>query len=178
MRITTWPVSTETPSLPDAVQGTKQPYRNPGASYVYRLFDANDTLLYIGIATAPLERWRSHYGTSWWSTVVRAHLQFHEDRKSAERAEIEAIGSEHPKHNKLHSEQNGLALSAVRAQLPKLITSAVHRREITYITKNGRRVAAIVPTCPECGEALCQTHDAPVGPRRPTASHVVCTIEQ
>jgi len=67
---------------------------------VYRLFDGEGRLLYIGITFNPRDRWNGHSGTkSWWKDVVRREVEWHETRAEAERAEVAAIRAEHPLYN-------------------------------------------------------------------------------
>lgn len=133
-------------------------YTETDGSFLYRLFDAQGLLLYVGIATEPKKRWRSHYATTWWPQVSRKTLEWHDSREDAEKAEATAIRVEHPRYNKLHNKQNGLAMTKARARFPHLIDKAIRRRETTYITQYGSRVAALVPVCPECGELICHHH--------------------
>ena len=133
-------------------------YTDTDGSFLYRFFDAEGQLLYIGIATEPKSRWRSHYATEWWPKVARKTLEWHDSRKAAEEAEATAIRDEHPRYNKLHNKQNGLAMTKARARFPHLVDRAIRLQETTYITQYGRRVAALVPFCAECGELMCCHH--------------------
>lgn len=68
--------------------------------YVYRYYDADDVLLYIGFTSDPHTRWRQHQRNSAWAkdaATVRVERYAYEDlARSAERA---AIWSESPLHN-------------------------------------------------------------------------------
>lgn len=67
---------------------------------LYRLFDADGQLLYIGITYHPSARFTEHRGTQkWWPKVARKEVEWHENRGSATRAERSAIRSESPKWN-------------------------------------------------------------------------------
>ena len=71
---------------------------------VYRLYDANDVLLYIGSTEKPHQRFLHHRAqTTWWDKVVRQDLEWYDDREAAEVAERKAIASEDPVHNVQHS---------------------------------------------------------------------------
>ena len=67
---------------------------------LYRFFDADERLLYVGIAVNPPSRWQGHKGEKeWWYDARRATLTWFSSRGEAERAEAEAIASERPLHN-------------------------------------------------------------------------------
>lgn len=71
---------------------------------VYRLYDLEGRLLYVGISDAPEERWRYHERlVDWWPQVVKKDVQWHDNRKLAEAAEREAIETEAPIHNSRHA---------------------------------------------------------------------------
>ena len=75
-----------------------------GRTALYRLYDADDQLLYIGIAADPKERWASHASDKpWWSNVTRRDVEWISTREAAEVAEQEAIATEKPKHNSKHA---------------------------------------------------------------------------
>lgn len=67
---------------------------------LYRLFDAEERLLYVGISGNPPQRWNDHSAEkSWWSTVARKDVEWHESREAAAQAEAIAIRVESPLHN-------------------------------------------------------------------------------
>lgn len=66
---------------------------------VYRLYDVNDELLYIGSSDNPEKRWAAHRSTkSWWPQVARREVTWHPWRE-AWREEASAIWHEEPKYN-------------------------------------------------------------------------------
>ncbi len=74
---------------------------------LYRHFDADNQLLYIGISLSAIDRFDDHIKTSEWAfESVRMESQWFESREEALVAEKEAIKNEHPKHNKTHSKIN------------------------------------------------------------------------
>ncbi|MFE7485489.1 GIY-YIG nuclease family protein [Streptomyces sp. NPDC057552] len=78
--------------------------KNPGRTALYRLFDAQDTLLYVGIAEDPKSRWAQHAADkTWWPQVTRRDIEWLPDRKLAEEAERSAIEGEGPIHNTRHA---------------------------------------------------------------------------
>lgn len=76
----------------------------PRPTTLYRLFNADDQLLYVGIAGNPGRRWEQHRGDKlWWGDVARTTLEHFDTREEAERAEITAIKTEHPLRNIVHN---------------------------------------------------------------------------
>lgn len=67
------------------------------------MYDAEDTLLYVGIAKDPKERWQGHAHSAnspWWPQVVRKTVTWFPSREAADHAETEAIEAERPLHNR------------------------------------------------------------------------------
>lgn len=68
---------------------------------MYRFYDVDGTLLYVGICDEPMARWSKHASNKpWWSAVHRFRLVWLPSRKYAEKAERDAIVSEKPLHNR------------------------------------------------------------------------------
>lgn len=85
---------------------------------VYRLFDANGRLLYVGIGRNPMGRWAAHAELSWWSTVHRFTVAWFDSRREAADEERRALRSESPAHNIQGTARHGLVTGAgVRAAL-------------------------------------------------------------
>lgn len=73
---------------------------------LYRMFDDDGALLYIGVAAVFGKRWTEHaHSQSWWGEVRRQMVEWYPDRDSAEDAEEEAIGAEHPRYNITHNQE-------------------------------------------------------------------------
>lgn len=71
---------------------------------LYRFFDADDQLLYVGITKRGRGRWDQHAkDKSWWHLVVRCEVEHYPDRPAAEAAEKAAIQAEHPRFNVVHN---------------------------------------------------------------------------
>lgn len=87
---------------------------------VYRLYDAGDMLLYVGVARRPDVRCKHHSTHKrWWPEVSRRVLEWHESRDSALRAEAAAIRGELPRYNAVIPHADGsLRGCAVRAGVP------------------------------------------------------------
>lgn len=74
---------------------------------VYRLYDADDRLLYVGLANRPAERWGTHAGQPWWPLVVRKEITRYPTREEALRVEAAAIIGEDPLHNQFIPNPDG-----------------------------------------------------------------------
>ncbi len=67
---------------------------------LYRFWNCEDVLLYVGITADPGKRWKDHSkDKGWWSEVVRVTVEHFPDRASVEAAERLAIATEMPLHN-------------------------------------------------------------------------------
>lgn len=76
---------------------------DPQFRFLYRWFDAEGTLLYIGITTDPEARERRHRSGSWWfQWASRCEVDYPQimSQSVAEEAEQAAIVAEHPVFNK------------------------------------------------------------------------------
>jgi hypothetical protein len=70
---------------------------------LYRHYDVDGVLLYVGVSLSPMARTSSHSGGSeWFDSVARIDIEWHENRLEALRAEKKAIHFELPKMNKAH----------------------------------------------------------------------------
>ncbi len=86
---------------------------------LYRLFDAEGVLLYIGIARNPDERMKYHIAFKrWWSEVARTDLEWFGDRAAALAAEAVAIREECPRYNIQVTGEDGVI--RIRKVLPEL----------------------------------------------------------
>lgn len=71
---------------------------------LYRHFDAQGRLLYVGITVDPGRRWKQHQADKpWWAEVAQTTYEQHPDRASVLAAEREAILREEPLHNVVHN---------------------------------------------------------------------------
>lgn len=67
---------------------------------LYRQFDANNVLLYVGASIAPTSRFAQHRsGASWYQRVARIEIQWFSNYMEAIAAERVAIRTEHPLFN-------------------------------------------------------------------------------
>ncbi|SDL28519.1 GIY-YIG nuclease family protein [Streptomyces indicus] len=71
-----------------------------GRTAVYRFFDADDVLLYVGIATNVTKRWRQHENAkNWWHLIARSSVTWFESRSGAEAEEARSVDEERPLYN-------------------------------------------------------------------------------
>lgn len=71
---------------------------NPCA--LYRLYDEDDRLLYVGVSDAPELRWKQHgYEKPWWGEVARKEVEWLPTRTKGLAAERRAIVEESPAYN-------------------------------------------------------------------------------
>lgn len=67
---------------------------------VYRCFDVDGVLLYVGISVNVIARIGEHRKSKlWWPAVETMTIEHHSTRKRAAIAERDAIQAEHPLHN-------------------------------------------------------------------------------
>lgn len=67
---------------------------------LYRFFDADGQLLYVGISARGAARWSEHAGDKpWWPKVAQTTTEHFASRPEAAAAETEAIRTERPRHN-------------------------------------------------------------------------------
>src|SRR5262245_53731705 len=82
-----WMVSTIKRSPPDAEVA------------LYRHFDINGRLLYVGISLTVLARTRAHRASSWAKNIAFIAIEQYASREAAEAAERTAIETERPLYN-------------------------------------------------------------------------------
>lgn len=99
---------------------------------VYRLYDADGRLLYVGISDAPEVRWKDHERlTDWWHLVVTKDVQWCDNRRLAEAVERKAIETEDPIHNSRHAPSRpGAERASQRALLDDAARLAVEFRRV------------------------------------------------
>lgn len=70
---------------------------------IYRFFDADGVLLYVGITERFGQRWAHHARNKpWWDEVHSQTAEWHPERALAVEAEKNAIRTEKPKYNIVH----------------------------------------------------------------------------
>lgn len=128
---------------------------------LYRLFNAEDRLLYVGITTDTNVRWQAHSTAKWWPDVARKDVQWFNHRVEAAEAEKAAIKSEQPLHNRAHADYHpplGTSTRELRANFADIINSVATSQQPVFITSRGRRIAAVVPVA--VGEAAVDSSDS------------------
>jgi predicted GIY-YIG superfamily endonuclease len=80
---------------------------------VYRLFDTEDDLLYIGVSDQFGARWHQHAKVQpWWRDVDHQTITWFDTRDEALATETAAIKAEQPLYNIVHNGQHGRPGSA------------------------------------------------------------------
>jgi hypothetical protein len=88
------------PELIDPQPIKRQERRLPTSTTLYRFFDADGDLLYVGITHMETMRWRQHSKTKdWWREVTTIKVAHFDTRDEALAAEAKAIRQERPRHN-------------------------------------------------------------------------------
>jgi hypothetical protein len=77
----------------------------PERTALYRHFDADRNLLYVGISVNPESRWKSHlYSLAEWPRFAALRTdEWFDTRAAAEAAEVAAIKAERPRFNGSHN---------------------------------------------------------------------------
>lgn len=89
----------------------------PGA--LYRVYDADGALLYIGRTVSPVIRFQEHQDSkSWWGEASVIRLEHFDTPAELKRAERQAIQQEHPKYNWVGN--TGGSIGATAATLTSL----------------------------------------------------------
>lgn len=90
---------------------------------LYRLFDAGERLLYVGISSDPKQRWRTHaIEQKWWPEVAAKQVVWFGGRLDAAKAEAAIIRNERPRENLALPDEDGLGgwhLLVPRTKRPK-----------------------------------------------------------
>ena len=75
-------------------------------TYLYKLYDKNNNLLYVGITTNYKIRFRIHSKKhSWWNKVSRRWIKKYPSRTLALKAEKTIIANQNPKYNITYNNQ-------------------------------------------------------------------------
>lgn len=109
------------------------------ATGLYRLFNADKRLLYVGISSNPGMRWEQHSkDKAWWHQVDGHTVHWFRCRPEAETAERAAIQAERPLYNRMHAAPDAFdedwwasaridrhARESLSGQIARLISRAV-----------------------------------------------------
>ena len=129
---------------------------------IYRLYDTDDTLLYVGITADLGIRWDNHSRKKpWWPRVARKHVIWHDSRTAALANESKAIIVEKPLYNVLGSDNPpprgdpsrpgtrapvvGMTAEEARRKFADLLNEVGFQGESILITRHGKPIAKLVP---------------------------------
>jgi excinuclease UvrABC nuclease subunit len=106
-----WPVrpSSESEALPTLARVLKSALHSPGIpeptvpTTLYRLFDEDDSLIYVGVSVDIMHRLHQHRQKWWWPEVANASFEHFPNRREAEEREREVIEEEAPFYNVVHA---------------------------------------------------------------------------
>lgn len=92
---------------------------NVRGHYVYRVYDADERLIYIGATSDLMKRWDAHEALSWWYELAeRVDAEPYPTRYAAFAAEMVAIQEEQPAFNIRHR-TDGPELTGADADLAR-----------------------------------------------------------
>ncbi len=83
---------------------------------VYRLFDADGALLYVGASHDPKERLGRHKDRAWGHEIARVKVAWFPNRRTALHREAVAISKESPRHNRDRPSQQTYAPERPRVE--------------------------------------------------------------
>lgn len=113
---------------------------------LYRHFDATGALLYLGISLSPIERLSQHMSAAPWAEeITTITVQWHPDRKAAEKAEREAILTEKPKNNRTfcHGDTKAIVYELIEALTPEAI---MLRLDVSSHSIRAARFKGLIPS--------------------------------
>jgi hypothetical protein len=99
---------------------------------VYRCYDENDVLLYVGSGNTN-DRLEEHKMKWWGPSIYLTAFEIYDVESDARQAEIKAIRTEHPLHNKVHNPDwstIGKRLWKEHFNLAELKASPVRRKHL------------------------------------------------
>jgi hypothetical protein len=103
---------------------------------LYRHFDADDKLLYVGISLSPTYRLSQHGDCSpWFGRIARITIEWFDSRDAAMAAERQAIKAEKPECNVVHNRADARAayLEELAAESCAELTRKVTRFSPSYV---------------------------------------------
>ena len=98
----------------DEILAPEAPETRPTA--LYRHFDSDGRLLYVGISLSAIIRLAEHRASPWFDDIAHVEIEHRSTRKAALAAERAAIRNEKPLHNivgqvRLHRQREGRAVT-------------------------------------------------------------------
>jgi predicted GIY-YIG superfamily endonuclease len=116
--------------------------------YVYRCYDADGNLLYVGCTNNPQQRYHAHmYWETWWAErITHTVMKVYGDRLTALLAEEHAIKTEHPIHNSQHAASRKVRRTWDQQHYINWLTALLERphggTESEYNAASASRIAA------------------------------------
>ena len=107
---------------------------------LYRHFDKNRRLLYVGISEDALKRAAAHGVKPWGHLIAKITVEHLPDRATAEAAEKAAIIAECPRFNVVHSRQRPLLPPASRKPSPAVVDVKVELDLVKHLADVERAV--------------------------------------
>ena len=124
-----------------------------GQHALYRFFDDTADLLYVGITIDPSARWKKHrQGKHWWHSVRNITIQPCDSREAVLLAEREAIVSERPRYNHVHS-----VAPSEPCRDTTVVCDYCHRPMIRYWDDEVHDDEG--NQCQSCNEIMCYAYD-------------------
>ncbi|MFE5514481.1 hypothetical protein ACFQ9J_28500 [Streptomyces sp. NPDC056529] len=120
------------------ISNRERRWQEPAA--VYRLWDAEGNLLYIGSAYEPDVRYREHQKKPWWPEVAQRTEEWHPNRGRAYVEEMKAIASEPSKYNEMGTP--GYRTPQTEAIRLRKLLAPLRQRLLTEAEAIGYRTAA------------------------------------
>ena len=112
-------------------------------SQLYRHYDRDGALLYVGMSTNAIARLRSHKDAPWSHEISRIEMESFPDGASAKAAEQRAIREENPVFNKERIAELATPYLTRDPETPGLFTRlrpSGHRSFVVVFSKRGKRV--------------------------------------
>ncbi|MFC9700900.1 type II toxin-antitoxin system prevent-host-death family antitoxin [Streptomyces sp. NPDC056943] len=123
---------------------------------LYRLYDVEDRLLYVGITGDPKVRFTQHRKEKpWWAEVALREVEWFSTRSDAERAEQRAIRREVPRYNDAgvqwphhllgQAPAAFMTMTEFRAEPIKTIDEVATTGQPLILTRKARPLVVLVP---------------------------------
>ncbi len=110
-------------------------------TYLYRMYDQHNHLLYVGVTNHIDRRMQQHAkDKAWWPQVWDIQFEAFQDRLTAEQAEIDAIQSEYPRFNIKDSVlANTVASQAMSYRTRQGVSVRIAFRSVVSVTDSAWR---------------------------------------
>jgi hypothetical protein len=96
---------------------------------VYRFFDADESLLYVGVSSQPEVRRQQHAADkAWWPEVARTDTVWYADRPKALAGEAFAIITERPRYNVILPARDPEAFPPMTVRFPRDVHDGLRRK--------------------------------------------------